>query len=74
MTLRANDASRLLPGEPEAVSILATYVVGQGWTLQIGVRRQFQSWGEASRGTYERLTTPEMVSTLDAAVSTELRV
>jgi len=65
---------QLLPGEPEAVSVSATYVVGMGWDLTISIRRQFQTWAESSRGQYERLTTPEMVTVIDAALSSELRV
>jgi len=65
---------QVLPGEPEAVSVQATYVVGLGWDLTISIRRQFQTWAESSRGQYERLTTPEMVTVVDAALSSELRV
>jgi hypothetical protein len=56
------------------VSVSATYVVGMGWDLTISIRRQFQTWAESSRGQYERLTTPEMVTVIDAALSSELRV
>ena len=65
---------RLVCGEPESVSVAAHYVAGLGWHLTILVRRQFQEWSEASKGVYERLTTPEMVCVIDAALSTELKV
>jgi hypothetical protein len=65
---------RLVPGEPEAVNVMATYTPGQGWSLIIGVRRQFETWADASQGRYDYLTTAELVSTLDAVVCTELRV
>jgi len=71
---RFDDDGRLIAGEVEAVSVQATYVVGQGWSLQIGARRQFQGWDQAARGSYDRLTTAEMVCTIDAALCAELKV
>jgi len=65
---------QLLPGEVEAIAVQATYVVGLGWDLSISARRQFQTWSEAAHGEYERLTTAEMVTTIDAALCTELKV
>jgi hypothetical protein len=66
---------RMLPGEPESVAVQATYVAGRGWSCSIAVRRQFQEWSEASRGFYEMLSTPELVTPLiDAELATELRV
>lgn len=61
-------------GEPESIAITATYVAAVGWELSICVRRQFQLWSEASRGRYEYLTTPEMLTTLDAELATELKL
>jgi hypothetical protein len=69
-----SDAPQLVPGEVEAISVQATYVVGLGWSLQIHARRQFQNWSQASHGAYDRLTTAEMVCTVDAALSAELKV
>lgn len=74
MLQKFDDDDRLIAGEVEAVSVQATYVVGLGWTLQIHARRQFQSWAQAAHGSYDRLTTAEMVCTIDAALSAELKV
>ena len=63
---------RLLKGAPESVQVAAQYVAGHGWCCSIGVRRQFQSWAEASRGEYEYLTTEELVDVLNAALGVEL--
>jgi hypothetical protein len=72
--LNDHDPSRLLPGEPESISIGATYVAGSGWDCNIHIRRQFQTWAEAAHGHYEMLSTPELVTLLDAALSAELKV
>lgn len=73
--LRNRDSDgRLLPGEPESVIVQATYVAGLGWQCDILVRRQFQDWMEASRGRYEQLSTPELVTLIDATLASELRV
>lgn len=74
MLRRFDDDGRLVAGEVEALSVQATYVVGLGWSLSIAARRQFQNWSQASRGDYDRLTTAEMVTTIDAAICSELKV
>lgn len=74
MLRRLDHSSRLIPGEVESVYVSATFVAGQGWHLTIGARRQFQTWAQASRGTYEQLSTPELVTCIDAALSSELKV
>jgi len=71
---RFDDDARLIAGEVEAVSVSATYVVGLGWQLQIAARRQFQAWDQAARGSYDRLSTAELVCTIDAALCAELKV
>jgi len=71
---KRDDDGRLAVGEVEAISVQATYVAGLGWSLQINARRQFQNWAQASHGSYDRLTTPEMVCTIDAALCAELKV
>ena len=63
---------RLLVGAPEAVHVAATYVVGTGWFVHLGLRRQFQPWAEATRSTYERLTTEELVQVLEAELGGSL--
>lgn len=74
MLRETENGSSRLPGEVESVSVLATYVAGLGWDLTINARRQFQTWSEAAHGRYERLTTAEMVTTIDAALCAELKV
>jgi len=64
--------ARLLPGAPEGVTVSAYCIAGEGWRLKISVRRQFQTWHEASTGAYERLTTDELVDVIEAELVTEL--
>lgn len=74
MLQQRDEDGRLVAGEVEAISVQATYVVGLGWSLQIHARRQFQAWDQASHGSYDRMTTAEMVCTIDAALCAELKV
>jgi len=74
MLQRQNDDGRLIAGEPEAISIQSTFVAGVGWTCAIHIRRQFQSWDQAAHGHYEMLSTPELVTLIDAAVCAELKL
>ena len=74
MLQNADDEGRLIPGEVEAIQVAATYVAGMGWTVRIQARRQFQDWARASWGVYERLSTPEMVTVIDSALTAELKV
>jgi hypothetical protein len=69
-----SEQPRLLPGEPESIVINAHYEAGLGWHLGIVIRRQFQEWADASSGTYELLSTPELVSVIEATLCLELRV
>jgi hypothetical protein len=63
---------RLLTGAPEALHVAATYVVGRGWFVHLGVRRQFEPWAEATRATYEQLTTDELVQVLEDELGQKL--
>lgn len=74
MLRSSSDNVQMIPGEPEAVSVQASYCVGRGWTCAIHVRRQFQTWAEASHGSYEQLSTPELVTLIDAALAAELKL
>jgi hypothetical protein len=74
MPARFDENGRLPIGEIEAVNVQAVYVVGLGWNLRIGARRQFQGWDEASRGEYQMLTTPELLSVIDSALAVELEL
>ena len=74
MLQKRDDDGRVVAGEVEAVAIQATYVVGLGWSLQINARRQFQGWDQAAHGSYDRMSTAEMVCTIDAALCAELKV
>jgi hypothetical protein len=71
---RFDEEGRLVPGEVESVQVSAIHVAGYGWRVAILARRQFQDWAHASRGEYERLSTEELVTVIDAALSAELRV
>jgi hypothetical protein len=64
---------RMIPGEVESVNVLATYVAGRGWSLTMTFRRQFQDWAEAERGYYEQLSTPELVTCIDAVMASTLK-
>lgn len=55
------DEPRLFRLAPEAMHLQATYVIGSGWHLSIGMRRQDEQWTGSYRATYTHLTTEEMV-------------
>jgi len=71
---RRDDDGRLLPGEVESLNVSAVYVAGQGWHVTIAARRQFQDWSQAARDTYEQLSTPELVTLIDAELCSELKL
>jgi len=70
--LNDRDQGRMLPGAPEAFVVSAHYVVNEGWTMRISVRRQFQSWAGCSEGAYSYLTTGEAFDVMCAAIGSEL--
>lgn len=59
-----------LAGSVEAVIIGAQFTLGQGWTLRLQLRRQFEDWSDARAEVYEGLTTDELVDVLDASLGT----
>jgi hypothetical protein len=67
------DQEQLFTGAVEAAIISAQYILGEGWTLRLQLRRQFQDWTDARTEVFERLSTDELVDTLDASLGT-LRV
>jgi hypothetical protein len=71
---QVQNRTRLRLGEVESVYVAANFVVGQGWDLSLGARRQFEGWGEARRWSYELLSTPEMLCTLDADMAAILKL
>ena len=54
---------------PEALTINAHHVGGEGWFLKIQMRRADETWAEAYTEQYERLTTHELVDVLDAVTT-----
>ena len=59
---------RLFDGAVEAAIISAQYHLGDGWTLRLQLRRQFEDWADARTEVYDRLTTDELVDTLDVCL------
>jgi len=55
-------------GAVEAAIMGAHFHLGEGWTLRLQIRRQFEDWGDARTEVYERLTTDELVDILDVAL------
>ena len=65
---------RLWIGAPESVAITASCTPGQGWTLTVSVRRQFESWADAATGHYDFLTTEELADVVAASLAAELEL
>jgi len=63
-----DDQQRLFSGAVEAAIISSHYVLGEGWTLRLQIRRQFEQWEDARTESYERLTTDELVDILDVSL------
>jgi hypothetical protein len=61
---------QLFSGAVEAAIISAQFHLGEGWTLRLQLRRQFEDWADARTELYDRLSTDELVDTLDAALGT----
>lgn len=55
---------RLFTLAPVCFSAHATFVDGEGWHLQVAVRRQGESWGDAPWVHYDHLTTVELADIL----------
>lgn len=62
------DQGRLFDGAVEAAIISAHYRLGEGWVLRLQIRRQFEDWADCRTEEYDRLTTDELVDTLDASL------
>lgn len=61
---------QLFTGAVEAAIISARFVLGEGWVLRLQLRRQFEDWEDARTEEYDRLTTDELVDTLDVTLGT----
>jgi hypothetical protein len=61
---------QLFEGAVEACVIQAHFVLGEGWSLRLQLRRQFEDWAAARTETYERLSTDELVEVLDVSLVT----
>lgn len=66
------EQTRLFRLAVEAGSVSFHHEPGRGWCLTMALRRGDETWQEASRETYERLTTVELLdvvaSHLDASL------
>ena len=58
--------TRLFRLAPEAVTIQAHFVGGEGWELLIRVRRGDETWDDSHQEHYSFLTTTELVDVLTA--------
>lgn len=58
---------------PEALTINAHHVGGEGWSLKVQMRRGDETWQDAYTEQYTHLTTAELVDVLDAVVTQTLR-
>lgn len=63
---------RLFRLAPEAVTVAAIHYPGQGWYLRVCVRRQDETWAEAPKEQYERLSTPELADAVECTLQTML--
>lgn len=61
---------QLFTGAVEAAIISAQFHLGEGWTLRLQLRRQFEDWADARTEVYDRLTTDELVEVLDVSLGT----
>lgn len=62
------DQEQLFTGAVEAAILSAQYHLGQGWSLRLQLRRQFEDWADCRTEEYERLTTDELVEVLDVSL------
>lgn len=57
---------RLFRAAPSGYSVNAYYVVPEGWTVIIRRRRADEAWRDTEAICYSRLTTNELVDTMNA--------
>jgi len=59
-----------LGGAVEAAIIQAHFILGEGWTLRLTLRRQFEDWSDCRTELFDHLTTDELVDVLEASLGT----
>lgn len=64
---------RLFRLAPEAVTLSAHFVPGQGWSATWSVRRGDEQWSDAYRADYSSLSSAELVDVIEAEASELLR-
>lgn len=64
--------NRLFALAVEAVTLQALFIAGEGWHLQIGVRRQAEPWGDQAWVHYDHLNTAEMLQVIEDHLSAVL--
>lgn len=62
-------SGRLFEGAPEALSINAHWLHGQGWVLIFRLRREGEQWRDVRSEAYSHLSTGELVDVLEAEVN-----
>jgi hypothetical protein len=62
------EQQHLFVGALEAAILSAQFHAGQGWTLRLQLRRQYEDWSDARTETYEQLSTDELVDVLDVSL------
>lgn len=58
----------LFLGAVEAAIWSSHYVLGEGWTLRLQIRRQFEDWADCRTEVYDHLTTDELLEVLDVSL------
>jgi hypothetical protein len=61
---------QLFIGAVEACILSAQFHLGEGWTLRLQIRRQFEDWADCRTEVYDHLTTDELVDVLDVSLGT----
>lgn len=56
---------RLFTLAPEVLVINANFVGGDGWSVNIGMRRQGDPWATSHRVTYSHLTATELADVIE---------
>lgn len=60
---------QMFPGVVRAVALTAWQHDGEGWSVTVNCRREFEGWDANTAESYERLTLGELLDALGAAVT-----
>lgn len=66
--MEAFDQPRLFRLAVNDLFVQASYVIGEGWRLSLGARRQDESWSEAEHDRYMQLQPDELLDVIAAAL------